>query len=242
MIKKIKGVIISETPYKESSKILNILTDEGIIGVISKGCKNLKSPLRIISNKLSYNEFVIYYHEDSLSTLKEGTVINYFDNIKKDLTLNSYMIYITDLTKQVISEGDKKKIFEDYINTLFKINEGLNPLILTNILELKYLEYLGAPINYNQCIKCGNDKDIITISASDGGYICKNCYSNQIIYDSKVLKMLKMYYLVDIKTIKELKISDQVIEIINDFINNYYDSYTGIYIKSKEFLNKIIEY
>ena len=152
------------------------------------------------------------------------------------------MIYITDLTKQVISEGDKKKIFEDYINTLFKINEGLNPLILTNILELKYLEYLGAPINYNQCIKCGNDKDIITISASDGGYICKNCYSNQIIYDSKVLKMLKMYYLVDIKTIKELKISDQVIEIINDFINNYYDSYTGIYIKSKEFLNKIIEY
>ena len=69
MIKKIKGVIISETPYKESSKILNILTDEGIIGVISKGCKNLKSPLRIISNKLSYNEFVIYYHEDSLSKL-----------------------------------------------------------------------------------------------------------------------------------------------------------------------------
>ena len=103
MIKNIKGVVISETPYKESSKILNILTEEGIIGVISKGCKNMKSPLRIISNKLVYSEFVIYYHEDSLSTLKEGTVINYLENIKSDLTLNSYLIYITDLTKQVIN-------------------------------------------------------------------------------------------------------------------------------------------
>ena len=242
MIKKIQGVIISETPYKESSKIVNIMTDEGIIGVIAKGCQNIKSPLRVITNTLSYNEFIIYYHEDGLSTLKEGTVINYFDNIKKDLALNSYMIYLTDLTKQVISEGETDKIFDDYINTLIKINEGLNPLILTNILELKYLDYLGAPINYNACVKCGNEKDIVTISSIDGGYICKECHTNQIIYDSKVLKMLKMYYLVDIKTISDLKISENVINSINDFINDYYDSYTGIYIKSKEFLNKIIEY
>ena len=242
MIKTIKGIVISETPYKESSKILNVLPEDGIVGVISKGCKNLKSPLRIISNKLSYNEFVIYYHEDSLSTLKEGSVINYFDNIKKDLTLNSYMIYLTDLTKQVITEGDTKKIFDDYINTLIKINEGLNPIIMTNILELKYLDYLGAPINIKSCVKCGNDKDIVTISSIEGGYICKECHTNQIIYDSKVIKMLKMYYLVDIKTISELKISENVVEAINDFIRDYYDTYTGIYIKSKEFLNSIIEY
>lgn len=242
MIKKIQGVIISETPYKESSKIVNIMTNEGIIGVIAKGCKNIKSPLRVITNKLSFNEFVIYYHDNSLSTLKEGTVINYFDNIKKDLTLNSYMIYLTDLTKQVISEGDTAKIFDDYINTLIKINDGLNPLILTNILELKYLDYLGAPINFKSCVKCGNTNDIITISSIEGGYICKNCHTNQVIYDNKVLQMLKMYYLVDIKTISDLKISENVINNINDFINDYYESYTGVYIKSKEFLNKIIEY
>ena len=242
MIKTIKGVVISETPYKESSKILNILTNEGIIGVISKGCKNIKSPLRIVSNKLTYAEYIIYYHEDSLSTLKEGSIINNLSNIKTNLTLISYLIYLTDLTKQVISEGNKEVIFEDYINTILKIEEGLNPLILTNILEVKYLDYLGAPINFNSCVKCGNDKDIVTISSIEGGYICKNCYTNEIIYDSKVIKMLKMYYLVDIKTINESKISDSVINSINEFLTDYYDTYTGIYIKSKSFLNKQIEY
>ena len=242
MIKSIKGVVISETPYKESSKILNILTEEGIIGVISKGCKSLKSPLRVVSNKLTYAEYIIYYHEDSLSTLKEGSIINNLTNIKTDLKLISYLIYITDLTKQVINEGDKSKIFNDYINTVLKIEEGLNPTILTNILEVKYLDYLGAPINFNSCVKCGNTSDIVTISSIEGGYICKNCYTNEIIYDNKVIKMLKMYYLVDIKTIKELNISENVINSINDFLTDYYDTYTGIYIKSKDFLNKSIEY
>ena len=48
--------------------------------------------------------------------------------------------------------------------------------------------------------------NIVTISSIEGGYICKDCYTNEVIYDSKVIQMLKMYYLVDIKTIKELKI------------------------------------
>ena len=40
---EVEGIVVSNTPYKESSKIINIFTSEyGIIGCISKGCKNLK--------------------------------------------------------------------------------------------------------------------------------------------------------------------------------------------------------
>ena len=40
MIRKVTGIVISTVDYKESSKIVNIFTeDEGIIGVLSKGCK-----------------------------------------------------------------------------------------------------------------------------------------------------------------------------------------------------------
>ena len=46
-IESIEGIILSETNYSESSKILNVLTKEyGLIGVISKGCRNMKSKLR----------------------------------------------------------------------------------------------------------------------------------------------------------------------------------------------------
>ena len=234
---KIDGIVIKETPYKENSKILNILCDKGVIGVISKGCKQIKSPLRVISNKLTYAEFVIYYHEDGLSTLKEGSIINNLNNIKSNLDTISYFIYITDLTSQVINEGNTSTIYDLYINTVLKMEDNYNPLIMTNILEVKYLDYLGAPINFNSCVKCGSGDDIVTISSVEGGYICKNCHTNEIIYNPKMIKMLKMYYLVDIKTIKDLKISDNIVESINEFLIDYYDSYTGIYLKSRNFIN-----
>ena len=51
--------------------------------------------------------------------------------------------------------------------------------------------------------------------------------------------MLRLYYLIDISTISDLKISEIVINNIDYFINNYYDRYTGLYINSKKFLQKL---
>ena len=46
-IESFEGIILSETNYSESSKILNVLTDKhGLIGVMSKGCRNMKSKIR----------------------------------------------------------------------------------------------------------------------------------------------------------------------------------------------------
>ena len=53
--------------------------------------------------------------------------------------------------------------------------------------------------------------------------------------------MLRMYYLVDINSISDLKISDVVVNNINYFINTYYDRYTGLYLKSKKFLDDLIK-
>lgn len=240
MIKNVVGIVVSEVPFKENSKILNILTEDGIIGVTSKGCKNLKSPLRTVSTKFIYGEFTIYHNEKGLSTLKEGVMLEDFYNIKTNLELISYLSYITELVLQVIKQNSSKDIYKMYIATIRKINEGLNPKVMMNILEIKLLDYLGVGINLNSCAKCGSNKNIITIDPDVGGYICSNCYTNEIIYDEKTRKMLRMYYLVDIESVTDLKIKDYVIDNINYFLNTYYDRYTGLYLHSKEFLNRTI--
>ena len=239
MLKTVEGIIIKETNFGETSKIISILTKEGIIGVMAKGAKSIKSPLRSFTLSLTYAEFNIYYHEDKLSTLKSADVINDFSNIKKDIILISYMSYLCDLASQVMKQNNNEDIYNLLISTLNKINDGLNPIIISNIYELKLLDYLGVGINFNACAKCGNTKNIITIDPDVGGYICQNCYENEVIYDDKTLKMLRMYYLVDIDSISDLKISDIVISNINYFVSTYYDRYTGLYLKSKKFLEQI---
>lgn len=241
MLKQVEGIIASSVNYGETSKIVNILTKEGMIGAIAKGAKNIKSPLRSFTVNLTYGSFYLYYNDNKLSTLKSADIINEFKNIKKDIILISYMSFLIDLATQVMKQNNDEEIYNLLITTLYKIDEGLNPMVMTNILELKYLDYLGVGFDFNTCCKCGKKSNIVTIDPDVGGYICKNCYTNEIIYDSKTLKMLRMYYLVDIKSISELKISDNVIKNINYFVNTYYDRYTGLYLKSKKFLNELIE-
>ena len=221
MLKQVEGIIASSVNYGETSKIVNILTKEGMIGAIAKGAKNIKSPLRSFTVNLTYGSFYLYYNDNKLSTLKSADIICEFKNIKKDIILISYMSFLIDLATQVMKQNNDEEIYNLLVTTLYKIDEGLNPMVMTNILELKYLDYLGVGFDFNTCCKCGKKSNIVTIDPDAGGYICKNCYTNEIIYDSKTLKMLRMYYLVDIKSISELKISDNVVKNINYFVNTY---------------------
>lgn len=241
MIREFEGIIVSETPYSESSKILNILTkDDGIIGVIAKGAKRLKSPLRVSTEKFTLGIFNVYYHKDKLSTLVSADIINPLLNIKQDIVKIGYLTYICELSYQTAKQNTDNHIYSILKSTILKIEEGLDPRIMTNILELKMLDYLGVGIDLNKCIKCGNSTNILTISGDEGGYICSGCRTNEPIYSDKTIKMFRLYYYVDIDSVTDLKISEEVVLNIDTILKEYYDRFTGLYLKSKEFLNTVI--
>jgi len=112
MITKVEGMIISETPYGDTSKIINIFTKEyGIIGVMCKGAKSMKSRLRALTMKFTYGSFYIYYKEDKLSILKDVDILEDFKTIKNDIILISYLNYLTELTTQVYKNSNEDIIF-----------------------------------------------------------------------------------------------------------------------------------
>lgn len=241
MVEEVEGIIITEKDYGDTSKILDILTkDRGIIGVISKGCKSMKSNLRSVSSKLTYGLFTIYYKKDKLSILSEVNVINSFSNIKKDIQSITFASFLLDLSTQVYKQNQVSDIYDLLIASLIKINDKFDPLVITNILELKYLEYLGVIPTLDGCNICGS-KNVITLSSDKGGYLCNKCRINEPIISSKSLKLFRMYYYVDISKIEKLEVSNESKKEINEFLDSYYDRYTGLYLKSKSFLKKMIK-
>ncbi len=242
MLTQVEGIVLSEISYSESSKILNVITKEhGVIGILSKGCKSLKSPLRSVSTKLTYGYFNIKYKEDKLSTLISVDIINNLKNIKTDLSLKSisYVYFILELAEQVMKHNYSSDIYDLMLSAILKINEGFEPLVITNILELKYLEYLGVMPVLDSCSVCGNKTSIATLSSSRGGFVCNNCKQNEKIVDKKTIKLIRMLYYVDIAKITNLDISLKIKSEINVFLDEYYDRYTGLYLKSKKFLNEL---
>lgn len=239
-IDSFEGIILTETNYSESSKILNVLTeDRGVIGIMSKGCRNVKSKLRGVSRKLIYGKFHVYYKENGMSTLIGVDLINSFSKTMMDLERISYSSYLLDLTYQVVRQNDDNDIFSLLRDTLLKIEEGLDPLVLSNILELKLLDFLGVRPSIDACSICGSDKGIVTLSSDSGGYVCRNCFNNEGYVSEKTIKMIRLYYYVEIKNISKLDVSSDVSKEINQFLDMYYDRYTGLYLKSKDFIKKI---
>ena len=242
MITKVEGIIISSTNYSESSKILKIFTKEyGVISVISKGCKKLKSKLRNISENFTYGYFHIYYKKDKLSVLITCDIINYFKSIKSDVIKIAYISYFCELSYNVYNNSEDSNVYKLLISSVLKIEKNFDPSVISNILEIKYLKYLGVEINLNGCIDCGST-NILTLNPYKGGYLCKECVTDEKIVDLKSLKMIKLYYYVDIENIKELNVSEKIKEEINLFLSLYYEQFTGLYIKSKKFLNDLLNY
>lgn len=243
-IEKVEGVVISERDYGETSKLINIITKEhGLISVIAKGARKMKSTLRGISSKLTYGYFHIYYKEGKISTLIDADIVNNFKMIRKDLLTIGYANFICELVGQVIKQSvvskDLVTIYNNFIASLIKIDEGFDPAIITNILELKLLPFLGVKPVLDECAICGDVTSIVTVSVDNYGFICQHCRSNEYIVSDKTVKILRMFYYVDISKISKLDISSKVKNEISLFIDNFYDKHTGLYLKSKQFLNKI---
>ena len=235
----VEGIVVSTTPFKESSKILNIFTkDHGIIGCISKGCKGMKSKLRIVSEKFAYGTFHMYYKEDGLSTLIDGDIKDYFINIKSDIIKVSYLTYICELSISAYKESESEEVYPLMESAILKIEEGHNPKIITNILELQYLPYLGINLNLDNCVTCGDTK-VVTLSLPKGGYVCAKHRTNEPLISEKVMKLLRLYNYVDISKISNLDIDENVSNEINHIIEEYYDEYSGIYTKSKKILKDL---
>lgn len=239
---EVEGYILSEVPYGETSKVINVFTkDFGIIGIMCKGAKGIKSKNRVATMKLSYAKFNILYKKNKLSTLISADIINPLKTIKSDIILVGFLTYLSDLTYQVLKQSNLcNEIYDIFIEGIKKIENKLDPIVITNIIEIKYLEYLGILFNLNECTLCGSKKNIITVSADKGGYICQNCLTNEVIVSAKIIKMLRIYYYVNISSIKEINVDDKTKNSINMFLNEYYDKYAGLYLNSKSFLNKML--
>ena len=242
MQKKVEGIVISTVDYKESSKIINVLTpNDGIIGLFARGSKKIKSPLRTTSTVLSYGIFYINSNNKSLATLTEVDIIDNFKEIRKDLLKTNYSLFLIELVTQVYKHERNNDIYKILVDGLKKINEGYDPDVITSIIELKLLENLGIKPNLNHFVSCQNKNDIVTISSYKGGYICCNCAKEEHIYNIKTLKLIKMFYYIDLEKITKIDVSEPIKKELNLFINDYYERYSGLYLKSKEFLDILVK-
>ena len=231
----IEGIVLKSLDYKDSSKILYLYTDKGLLSVIAHGVKKMNSINRFLSQNGNLIKFT--HSSGKFPSLKEGELVNDFPVIKEDIIAYTYMNHIMELVNNTISEDlDHSKMFS-FLNRLFLLfNEKYDSEILSFIFELKLLFFLGYGLNFKKCNVCDDNINLV-FCVDSGGLICKEHLSfNQESFDSDIYNILRELYYIDINKYKELKITDNQKVIIRHIVDLLFDQYVSFSTKSRKIL------
>lgn len=177
MLTKINGLIIRDTAYGESDKMLTVLTAaRGKIVITGKGVRSQKSVLRYAAHIMFYGELTLYERNDRL-WLKEAAVIRDFYDVSIGLEALSLVAYIFDVMNYICVEGEDESVqLKLTLNTLHMITAGQRGLrFIKAVFEMRCAAEAGfAPMLEERCAMCGG-RDAAFLDFTGGCLICAAC-------------------------------------------------------------------
>lgn len=100
-----KALVLRESNYKESDKILTLFTEqEGKLAVSARGCRKKGSPIAAACQLLAWGEFTLYEFK-GLWSVKETASERLFDGVRTDLEKLSLASYLAEVTETLAEEG-----------------------------------------------------------------------------------------------------------------------------------------
>jgi DNA repair protein RecO (recombination protein O) len=243
MLQKCEGIVIRTTDYGETNKIVTIFTREwGKIGVMARGAKKPNSRLSSITQLFTHGYFLIQ-RGTGLGNVQQGELVTSMRSIGEDIFLTAYASYIVELTDKCTEEKKPNPFhFELLYQTLNYLNEGYEPDILMNIYEMKMLNVLGLYPILNQCSVCGSTDGQFSFSIREGGFICHRCLDKDPYHfklSPATVKLLRLFYYFDLSRLGNISVKEETKAELKNVITSYYEEYSGLYLKTKKFLNSM---
>lgn len=182
MYLKTKGLVLREVAYKESDKILTVLTENyGKMTLKARGVRKVGSPLKAACQLLACGEFTIFEYR-GMSTINEAQTIELFGELRKDLELLSLGTYFAQVA-EVLSQEDAPtpELLSLTLNALYALGRlGREQLLVKAAFELRAACQAGFSPDLEGCRTCGNpqpDRFVLT----DGCLECTGCRGGEEI-------------------------------------------------------------
>lgn len=227
MYKKIEGIILKELRFKETSKILTILTPhQGKISAIARGAYRPKSQIVGTTQPFSYNRFVLFKGKNFYYISQIDPIESYY-SIRENMNRLLYGSYMLELVDSSILEGEENaKIF-------LLLKKGLKVLSNTEkdfakfiaAYEMKFISFLGYKPLLDRCVVCGEKNiDDPGFSIINGGITCSRCspmVKDTIHLDQATYQAIKSLMYIPLDQLDNLKISNKLASKIHDIMVKY---------------------
>ena len=222
----VKGVVLSQKPFKEQDKFIDILTESGVMEILVKGSAKLTSKSGSATQLFAYSEFDVSdrHSNGKARILSNVTPINIFYGLRNDLTsvaLASYFAQV--ILYSALPKSGTPEILRLVLNTLFYLSEPEHDEeMLKCIFELRIASLLGFRPDVVMCRKCGAYlPEKLYFSVEDGCFWCETCLDKGFFMTSGALQAIRHITLQDFEYIFSFRIAEHCREPLFRFAETF---------------------
>ena len=171
------GLVLKETDYGESDKLLTVLSAEyGKITVNAKGLKSQRGLYRVPCMPFCYSEFTVYKKGDRF-WLREASLNNEFIRVRSRLETCAAAQYFADVLDDICVENEESgEYLRLGLNTLYRLGEENSlPLMIKAVFELRCVLIGGVMPDLDGCAECGKKEGRMYLDVMNGVLKCPDC-------------------------------------------------------------------
>ena len=172
------GLVLRETAYKDSSKILTVLTGgEGKLTVTARGALRRNSKLAGVTQLLAFSEMTLFSSRERW-TLTEARSLEQFIGLRDDIKLLALGAYFAELIEAVADEDSPSpELLPLCLNALYALSEKIKPPeYVKPAFELRLMAVTGFKPHLGQCGGCGTEvPEQAYLDISGGTIRCGDC-------------------------------------------------------------------
>mgnify|MGYP001777539663 CR=1 FL=1 len=173
-----RGLVLREAKYKESDKILTILTEtDGKISAKARGVQRTRSKIAAASQLLSFSDFT-FFGSRGKWTINEAESLEQFRALRGDIELLALGSYIAELLEAVANENvPEPEILQLGLNALYALSNRLcPPAQVKAAFELRLMSLAGYRPQLDECAGCGRrEPESGRLFPEHGELFCPEC-------------------------------------------------------------------
>ncbi len=173
---KIEGLVLRQTDYKDTDRILNVLTREhGKMTFRARGVRSRRSKLNSACQLLCYSEFTVFENRGN-AVIDEAVPIQMFTALRQDITLLSLASYFAQVAEVVAQEDcPNPALLSLCLNAMYALGTLQKPQALVKAaFELRCACLAGYAPMLEKCPVCGSEAPD-RFHLSEGSVVCAGC-------------------------------------------------------------------
>ena len=172
-----KALVLRAVDYKESDKILTLLTQEsGKLTASARGCRKKGSPVAAGVQLLAWSDLVLYEYRGRWS-IREGELRQEFRHVRSDLDKLSLGAWFAELSEALtVEDVPAPEVLSLLLNSLYAMDAlGKSPKLCKPVFELKMMALSGFEPDLTCCAVCGGEPEEPRLHLKQGALHCPGC-------------------------------------------------------------------